>query len=113
MDKMHSSYKSLYYLSLIPILGLVIVWLCAWLKIYNRTKDRKYVFLHFLIWAAPLCFAGGFVVVSVNIFMGKLSSVGKIVCGIIIGYVACLVMSISCVSIFKCIMGKYNSRIIE
>ena len=113
MDKKLISYKKLYYLSLIPILGLLIAWLCSWLNIYRRTNDRKYVFFHFLIWIIPICIAGGVVVISLMTFMGKLSPLMYKICGVIISYVSCLIMSISCIGISKGIISQYDLKSIK
>lgn len=111
MNKKLISYKILYYLSLIPFLGLIIAWICSWLNIYRRTNDRKYVFLHYLIWIFPMCIASGIVVISVMTFMVELSPMMKMICGLVIGYIACLIMSISCIGISKGIINKYDSKI--
>ena len=107
------SYKILYYLSLIPFLGLFIAWICSWLNIYRRTNDRKYVFLHCLIWILPICIAGGIAAVSSMTFMVNLSPIMKTVFGLVIGYIACLIMSISCIAISKWIISKYDLKIIK
>ena len=113
MNKKLVSYKKLYYLSLIPLLGLLIVWLCSWVNIYRRTNDRKYVFLHYLIWIFPIGIVGSIVGICSMTFMVKLSPVIKTICGLIIGYVACLIMSISCVGISKCLISKFELKSIQ
>ncbi len=113
MSKKLISYKVLYYLSLIPFLGLLIAWICSWLNIYHRTDDRKYVFLHFLIWIFPMCIVGVIVVICTMTFMVGLSSMMKTICGLVISYVACLIMSISCIRISKWLISKYDQKIIK
>lgn len=113
MTKKLISYKILYYLSLIPFLGVLIAWLCSWLNIYRRTNDRKYVFLHFLIWIFPMCIVGVIVGICSMTFMVELSPIMKTICGLIIGYVACLIMSISSIAISKGIISRYDSKIIK
>lgn len=113
MNKKLVSYKILYYLSLIPFLGLLVAWLCSWLNIYRRTNDRKYVFLHFLIWIFPMCIVGAIVGICSMTFMVELSPMMKTICGLIIGYVACLIMSISCIGISKGLISKFDSKSIQ
>ena len=113
MTKKLISYKILYYLSLIPFLGLLIAWLCSWFNIYRRTNDRKYVFLHSLIWIFPMCIVGVIVGICSMTFMVELSPIMKTICGLIIGYVACLIMSISSIAISKGIISRYDLKIIK
>ena len=113
MNKKLISYKILYYLSLIPLLGLLIAWLCSWVNIYLRTNDRKYVFLHALIWIFPMCIVGVIVGISAMTFMVNLTPILKTICGLVIGYVACLIMSISCIGISKGLISKFDSKSIQ
>ena len=113
MSKKFISYKFLYYLSLIPFLGLLIAWLCSWVNIYRRTNDRKYVFLHALIWVFPMCIVGAIVGICSMTFMVGLSPMMKTICGLFIGYVACLIMSISCIGISKWLISKNDQKMIK
>ena len=110
MNKKFIPFKILYYLSLIPFLGLLISWVCSWLNIYNRTGDRKYIFLHFLIWIFPMCIVGAIVGVCTTTFMVNLSMSLKTIWGLIIGYFAFLIMSISCVGISQGIIKKFDKN---
>ena len=113
VNKKLVSYKILYYLSLIPFLGLLVVWPCSWLNIYHRTNNRKYVFLHYLIWIFPICIVGVIVGICSMTFMVELSPMMKTICGLIIGYIACLIMSISCIGISKGIISKFDLKSIQ
>ena len=113
MGKKLISYKLLYYLSLIPFLGLFIAWISSWMNIYRTTNNRKYIFFHSIFWIFPMCIAGGVVAVSTMTFMVNLSPAINKVCGLIIGYVACLIMSISCIGISKGIISKYDLKSIK
>ena len=113
MSKKFISYKFLYYLSLIPFLGLLIAWICSWLNIYRSTDDRKYVFLHFLIWIFPMCIVGVIVGICAITFMVGLSPMMKTICGLVIGYVACVIMSISCIGISKWLISKNDQNMIK
>ena len=113
MSKNFISFKVLYYLSLIPFLGLIVVWISSWVNIYRRTNDKKYVFLHYLIWIIPICIAGGVAGVCMMTFMINLSPTMYIICGLGVAYIACLIMAISCVKISKEIISKYDLKSIE
>ena len=113
MSKKLIPYKILYYLSLIPFLGLLIAWVCSWLNIYRSTNSKKYIFIHYLIWILPMCIVGVIVVICVMTFMGNLTPLWKTICGLVISYVACLIMSISCVSIANGIIKKYDLNCVK
>lgn len=113
MNKKLIPYKILYYLSLIPLLGLLIGWICSWLNIYRRTNDKIYIIFHWLIWILPLCIVGGLTAICAMTFMVNLSSVMKTVCGLVISYMDCLIMSISCISISKAIIKRYDLKSVE
>ena len=113
MNKNLISYKNLYYLSLIPFLGFFIAWICSWTNIYHRTKDRKYIFLHFIIWIVPICIASGIIVIVMITLMVNISPSMYKIYGLIVSYVACLIMSISCVGISKGIINRYDLKSIQ
>lgn len=113
MNKKKISYKIQYYLSLIPFVGFLIAWIISWINIYRKTNDRKYVFLHFIIWLLPMCIAGGLVALYTVTFMPCLEPILKTVLGIIVSYAACLIMAISCIGISKWIIDRYDSKFIE
>lgn len=113
MSKKVISYKAQYYLALIPYIGLFIAWITSWVNIQRKTNNKKYIFLHFVIWIFPMCLAGGLVTVSVLTFMVNLSQLLYKICGLTVIYVASLIMSISCVGISKGIIDNYDSEIIK
>ena len=110
MNKKLIPYKILYYLSLIPLIGMLIAWICSWLNIYRRTNDKKYIIFNWLIWILPLFVVGGFTAICAMTFMVDFSPVMKTVCGIVISYIDCLIVSISCISISKAIIKRYDLK---
>lgn len=113
MSKRILSCKVQYYLSLIPFLGFFIAWISSWWNIYRRTNDKKYIFLHFIIWILPMCIAGAVVAISIITFMTNLSPLAYKICGLLISYVACLIMAFSAILISKKIIKKFESRYIK
>ena len=113
MSKNLISYKKQYYLSLIPIVGFLIAWITSWINIWRRTKDKKYIFLHYILWILPMCIVGGLVAVCAMTFMPSLTATMRVVFGFIIGYIACLIMSVSSIFISQIIIDKYDSKFID
>ena len=113
MSKQLISYKTQYYLSLIPFFDVLITWITAWINIWRKTNDKKYIFLHYILWILPMCIAGGLVAVCAMTFMPNLSPTMRTVCGLIIGYIACLIMSASSVLISKIIIDKYDLKVLN
>ena len=113
MAKKLISYKILYYLSLLPFLGFFTAWLGSWVNIYRRTNNGKYVFFHFILWIFPMCIAGGIVAISIMIFMVNLTPFMYKICGLLVSYIACLIMSISCIGISKGVINKFETKIVK
>ena len=113
MAKKLISYKVLYYVSLIPVLGTIIALFCSWINIYRATNNRKYVFLHYIIWIFPVCIVGVIVAVCISTFMANFSPTVYFIFGIAIAYVACLIMALSGVAISKWIVNKWGNSFTE
>ena len=113
MSKNLISYKMQYYLSLIPFVGLFIAWITSWINIWRKTKDKKYIFLHYIIWILPLCIAGGFIAVCALTFMSNLPQPGYTICALLVSYVACLMMSLSCIAISKVLISKFDLKFVN
>ena len=113
MAKKLISYKVLYYVSLIPILGTIIALFCSWINIYRAKNNRKYVFLHYIIWIFPVCLVGVIVAVCISTFMANFSPTVYFIFGIAIAYVACLIMALSGVAISKWIVNKWGNSFTE
>ena len=111
MSKKIISYKLLSYLSLVPVIGFLIAWLCSWINIYRQTRKRKYIFLHYIIWLLPLCMVGGVLYICIVIFMANFTSQQKIICGLVLSYFAGVMMAISSIGISKGIIDKYNLKL--
>ncbi len=101
-----------YFLVLIPIIGFFIAWIYSWFTIYKITKGIKYVFLHFVFWIIPLCLAGSLIVAYFMMGVLNQNEFLKMIIGIIVSYVAILIMSISSISISKVIIEAYNKKAI-
>lgn len=110
MDKKIIPYHILYYLSLIPYIGFLIAWICSWVNIFRKTNHRKYIFYHYVFWLIPLCVAGGLVTVCLLTFMDALSVEWKFISALGLSYIACLIMSVSCIFIAKKITDRYDLK---
>ena len=60
-----------------------------------------------------MCIAGGVVTICTMTFIMNLSPIMKVVYTVIICYIACLIMSISCIAISKDIINKYDLKFIK
>ena len=112
MVKKFLSSKTQCFLALIPYIGFFIAWICSWINIFLKTKQLKYVFLHYFIFILPMCLAGGLIVISMMTFMDKLSFELYRICALILAYVACLIMAFSSIAISRFIIKKYELRTI-
>lgn len=113
MSKNLIFYKMQYYLSLIPFVGLFIAWITSWINIWRTTKDKKYIFLHYILCILPMCIVGGLVAICAMTFIPSLTATIRVVCGVIIGYIACLIMSVSSIFISKIIIDKYDLKFLN
>ena len=113
MSKKLISYKLLYWLSLIPVFGFFVSWICSWINIYRRTSDRKYVFIHYIIWmlTSLVVFIG--LIAIIRALMAYASFVVYVVCALVATYVALVLMSILCIVISKIIIKKYDLKSIS
>ena len=110
MSNKFISYKTQCYLALIPYIGLLIAWITSWINIYLRTRQKKYIFIHYIIWVLPMCLVGGLLAFSTIMLKDNLSFQTYSVCILIIGYVACFIMSFLAIVISKFIIQKYDLK---
>ena len=108
MQKKIIPYKILYLLSLIPVLGMLVAWLCSWLNIYRKTADKKYIFLHYVLWMLAFCGLGVFIAIYVIVVVPIFNEQLKFIFGLMLGYLVCLISAIACVCISKRIIKKYD-----
>ncbi len=111
MKKQIISYKLQNFLAMIPIFGVVVVWLIAWFNIYRTTKNRLYVFLHYLIWLIPMIIVGLAVYVICFYFIRNINDLTiKKILFLIMSYFACLIMALSALGVEKGIIERYNKK---
>ena len=108
------SYRTCSLLSLIPFIGFLIAWLLSWLTIYKVTKDRKYIFLHYLIWILPMIISGGlFAVCYFSLFAKIANQQLLILCTLIGAYLVCVIIAYSAIFIAKKIIDNYNKKMLS
>ena len=106
LNKQIISYKLQYVLSLIPFIGLIIIWIISWCNIFKITKNKLYVFLHSIIWAIPLLiYAIVFVVICINLIKPIDSNMRQIIF-IISSYIVVMACALSAIEIEKRIIKK-------
>ena len=60
-----------------------------------------------------MCIVGGLLAVCIMTFMANLSQELYVICALIVAYLACLVMAISCIAISESIIKKYEFKSIR
>ncbi len=114
MYKKQISYNILYGLSFIPFIGFFISWIGAWINIYNKTGDKKYIFLHGVFWLISMAIFGTIFAVAFTIYFYnyayKLSEITQLVIGLVFCYIALLMLAISGVIIAKWINNRYDIK---
>ena len=110
LNKQIISYKLQYVLSLIPFIGLIIIWIISWCNIFKITKNKLYVFLHSIIWAISLLiYAIVFVVICINLIKPIDSNMRQIIF-IISSYIVVVACALSAIEIEKRIIKKFNYK---
>ena len=114
MNKKQISYNVLFGLSFIPFIGFFISWAGSWINIYNKTGDKKYIFLHGAFWFIPGAILTIILVIASNIYFNnyayKLSYVTQLIVGLAAGYVALLILALSSLMIAKRISNRYDLK---
>ena len=107
------SYKAQYIFAFIPFVGLLIDWIVSWFNIYKTTKNRKYIFIHWLIWIIPMILTFGILIVCYFFLLVKITNrqLFMISC-LLVSYLTCVIISYSAIFIAKKIIDTYNKRIL-
>ena len=107
---MNISYKKQYFLSLIPIIGIIIVWQIASIKVKKVTKNVKYIFLVYFFTSIPFVLIGVVVYFLINIVLLKITSIGG---NFLIGamaVIASIMMAISIIISEKIVINLYDKK---
>ncbi len=105
-------YKLQYLLSLVPFVGLFIAWGCSWVNIYRTTQNKRSIFIHFCIWLIPICIIGGMLILSAYVMFNH-DIVLKVIVGLIVSYISCLILAIFCIEIARGIIVRSEKKFLE
>ncbi len=100
--------RSKYLLTLIPLIGFFIAWIVAWRSIYKTTKEKKYIIIHYTIWAVLLIIFFVIFIISYVLFISKLATFFKLLLTLISLYIVFVMMSLSALAIAKGIIEKHE-----
>ena len=101
------NYKSQYYLSLIPFVGFLIAFACAWSNIHSITKNILLVALHFLIWIIPAAIGGILIYFGFFYGIGLIANMNlRTALSLLLAYIVLVMYGVAAVAIEKGILSK-------
>ena len=109
---MKVNYKLQFILASIPFLGVVPAWIMSWMDIHKTTNNKKYVFIHAVLWLLSLGVLGALLSLEIVWLMPKWEEYGKIIC-FVSAFIICLLMGYSSIWLKKGIIGFYNKKMLS
>lgn len=105
------SLKLLYYLSLFPFLGVIIVWIIGIYNVYAIKKKRIYCVFYYLLTIFPIMLFGGVFIVVFLFFIEPLDElVFKIIISFVLAFIVCVCMAIAIVGIQKGMIERFEKE---
>lgn len=108
-NKKTVSLKLQYYLSLVPFLGVIIVWIIGMWNIYAVKKKRIYCLFYYLLTLVPIILFGVVFIVVFIFFIAPLDEfVLKIVVSYVLVFIICACIALTIVSIQKGMLKRFK-----
>ena len=105
------SLKLQYYLSLLPFLGVIIVWFIGMWNIYAFKKKRIYCLFSSLLTMVPIILFGVVFIVVFILFIAPIDEVVlKLVVSYILIFIVCVCMAITIVSLQKRMLERFEKQ---
>ena len=109
---MKRDYKLQFILASIPFLGIVPACIISWMDIHKITNNKKYVFIHGVLWLLFVGILGALLSLEIVWLMPKWEEYGKIIC-IVSAFIICLLMGYFSIWLEKAIIDFYNKKILS
>ena len=110
-NKKMVSFKLLYYLSLLPFLGVVIVWIIGIYNVYAIKKKRIYCVLYYLLTMFPIILFGGIFIAVFLFCIEPLDDLAlKIIISFVLAFIVCVCMAIAIVGIQKGMIERFEKE---